>query len=164
MFREIRRKRQLLLKKEIDEILKYRTVGILAVHGDNGYPYAVPMSYAYGEGKIYLHSARSGHKIDSLKNDARVSFCVVDKDQIVPETFTTYFRSVIIFGRAKIVKNEEERIKILFRLGEKYAPGRIAECQKEIQTQLNNTCVIEITIEHMAGKEAIELVQSREQV
>ena len=163
MFREMRRKRQLLPVEESRAILTRRTAGVLAVAGDDGYPYAVPISYVYAEGKIYLHSARSGHKLDGILRDSRVSFCVIDQDMIVPQEFTTYFRSVILFGRARILEDEAERWRALEQLGAKYSPGYAAGCQKEIAGQIKNTCLIEITIEHMTGKEAIELVRSRKQ-
>ena len=84
---------------------------MLAVLGDSGYPYAVPLSYVYAEGRLYFHCAKTGHKLDSIARDPRVSFCVVDQDQIVPEEYTTYFRSVIVFGRASVIDDDEGRRK-----------------------------------------------------
>ena len=75
--------------------------GVLAVVGDDGYPYAVPLNYIYLNNKIYFHSAKEGHKVDAIAINNKVSFCVVAKDDVVPEELTTYFKSVIIFGKAK---------------------------------------------------------------
>ena len=96
----MRRKRQLLPQAESVAILEKMTNGILALHGDEGYPYAVPVSYVYADGKIYFHSAMKGHKVDAIVRNEKVSFCVVEQDDIKPAEFTTYFRSVIVFGRA----------------------------------------------------------------
>lgn len=84
------------------------TSGTLALHGDNGYPYAVPISYVYANGKIYFHSAVTGHKVDAILRDDKVSFCVVERDEIRPAEFTTYFRSVIVFGKARILTDENK--------------------------------------------------------
>ena len=105
MFREMRRNKQQLSNEECGEILRKSTAGVLAVSGDDGYPYAVPLSYVYCDNKIYFHSAKSGHKIDGIKNNSKVSFCVIAKDEIIPEKFTTYFRSVIVFGKARILES-----------------------------------------------------------
>lgn len=78
MFREMRRKRQLLSTKESVAILERMTNGTLALHGDDGYPYAVPVSYVYADGKIYFHSAMKGHKVDAISRNDKISFCVVE--------------------------------------------------------------------------------------
>jgi len=93
----------MLLTDEAVKILQSATSGVLAVCGDDGYPYAVPLSYVYADGKIYFHSALQGHKIDAIRSNPKVSFCVIDKDDIQPQEFTTYFRSVIVFGKARII-------------------------------------------------------------
>ena len=100
MFREMRRKRQLLPPEESVAILERMTNGTLALHGDDDYPYAVPVSYVYIDGRIYFHCAMKGHKVDAIMQNDKVSFCVVERDDIKPAEFTTYFRSVIIFGKA----------------------------------------------------------------
>ena len=121
MFREMRRKRQQLSEKEAAAVLERGTSGVLAVLGDGGYPYAVPLSYVYQDGKIYFHCAGSGHKLDGIRNCDKVSFCVIDQDEVHPEKYTTYFRSVIAFGKARILEEDEKRKTILL-LTEKYCP------------------------------------------
>ena len=108
MFREMRRKRQMLGKEECEEILNRGTSGVLALLGDDAYPYAVPISYVYEDGKLYFHSARSGHKLDAVREYPKASFCVIDQDQIVPEEYTTYFRSVIAFGSIRILEMKKK--------------------------------------------------------
>src|SRR5574344_678333 len=124
MFREMRRKRQLLSEEAAVQILKEQTAGVLAVSGDDGYPYSVPISYVYDAGKIYFHSAKSGHKIDAIRCSDKASFCVIAKDEIVAEEYTTYFRSVIAFGRAYVVEDEEEKLGAIRRLAAKYSPAQ----------------------------------------
>lgn len=83
------------------------TNGVLACLGDEGYPYAVPLSYVYSNGRIYIHSAKAGHKIDAITKNPKVSFSVIDEDKIVSEEYTTYFRSVIAFGKSRIIEGDE---------------------------------------------------------
>lgn len=123
MFREMRRKRQMLSTDECIEILNKGTSGVLALLGDNDYPYAVPISYVYCNSKIYFHGAKSGHKIDAIKKCSKASFCVIDQDNIVPEEYTTYFRSVIAFGNIHIMENETEIRKAIECLAKKYYPN-----------------------------------------
>ena len=82
VFREMRRKKQALSQQEVADILHKRTSGVLALLGDNDYPYAVPISYVYDDGKIYFHSVKSGHKIDAIQRTTKASFCVIDKDLV----------------------------------------------------------------------------------
>ena len=90
----MRRKRQQLAEEEI-AILEKATTGTLALLGDNDYPYAVPISYVYHDGKLYFHSALTGHKVDAIRKCDKASFCVIEKDDVQPEKYTTFFRSVI---------------------------------------------------------------------
>lgn len=83
MFREMRRSRQALPQEEVVAILDRGTHGVLALAGDEGYPYALPISYVYADGKLYFHCARSGHKLDAISRCPKASFCVVDQDQVV---------------------------------------------------------------------------------
>ena len=157
MFRPMRRKNQLLSDAETMEILRACTSGVLAVAGDDDYPYAVPLSYAYEDGKIFFHCAAEGHKIDGIKRNNKVSFCVIQADEVIQKTFTTHYKSVNVFGKARILKNEDEKRHGLECLVKKYSPDFIPEGQVEIEHDLKKVCVVEITIEHITGKAAIEL-------
>jgi uncharacterized protein len=161
MFREMRRKKQLLSQEETIQILQAHTSGVLGVTGDEGYPYTVPLSYVYKDGRLFFHSAKDGQKIDGINRNDKVTFCVIDQDEIVPEKVTTFFRSVIVFGRAKILINDTEKQYALESIGEKYAPNNMEDVQKEISQDWNRVCVVEIKIEHMTGKEALELVNKK---
>ena len=99
MFRDLRRSRQALSPEECGEILCHGTSGVLALAGDDGYPYAVPLSYVYAGGKLYFHCAKAGHKLDAIARNPKGSFCVIHQDQVVPETYTTHYRTVIAFGK-----------------------------------------------------------------
>ena len=164
MFRELRRKRQVLSNEACSEILHRGTSGVLALAGDEGYPYAVPISYVYDGEKLYFHSAKAGHKLDAILREPKASFCVIDQDQILPEEYTTYFRSVIAFGRIHILEDEEEKRAAIEKLALKYAPDDSAENRRRaIDREWEPLCMLEMSIDHLSGKEAIELVRKRQQ-
>ena len=124
MFREMRRKKQLLSNEETIAILEKCTSGVLAILGDDNYPYAVPLSYAYYDNRIVFHSARNGYKLDAIRNNNKASFCVIEKDDIKPEEYTTYYRSVIAFGKVFIIENEDKKREAIEKLKEQM-PHRI---------------------------------------
>ena len=158
MFREMRRKMQALTAEETAEILKRNTSGVLSLNGYDGYPYGVPLSYVYLDSKLYFHCAGAGHKLDSILKDDKVSFCVIDQDQVVGEEYTTYFRSVIAFGRARVLEGAE-KLRPLVELCEKYYPGHLEQTRQKAEHALKNVSIVEVTIEHMTGKTAMELVK-----
>lgn len=157
----MRRKRQQLSDEESYAILQKATSGTLALLGDGGYPYAVPISYVYSEGKLYFHSALSGHKVDAIRSCDRASFCVVAQDDVKPAMYTTFFRSVIAFGRIHIVDDEAEKLAAARLLGNRYNPHQDEALQKELENGLARMLVIRLDIEHLTGKESIELVGQR---
>ena len=97
MFREMRRRKQALSPESCVEVLRKGTSGVLAVSGDDGYPYAVPLSYVYDDGRLFFHCAPSGHKLDAIAGNEKASFCVIDQDHVVPEEYTTYYRSCLLY-------------------------------------------------------------------
>lgn len=160
MFREMRRKRQMLSQERTEDILRRGTSGVLALEGDNGYPYAVPISFIYDGEKIYFHCAKKGHKLDAIARNPKASFCVVEQDQIVPEKYTTYFRSVIVFGKIRVLEDDREKREAIEKLALKYAPDDTAENrEKAIDRDWAPLCMLEMTPEHMTGKESVELVK-----
>lgn len=159
-FRTMRRHRQQLSEPESIELLKSGTSAVLGVNGDDGYPYTVPINYVWHEGKIYLHCAKSGYKLDALRRNDKVSMTVIAQEQIVPQKLTTYYRSVILFGRARILTDVQEIIKAVQLLGRKYSTDAPAVDQ-EIRKDIDRLCCIEITIEHLSGKTAIEWVDPK---
>ncbi len=122
-------------------------------------PYGVPLSHVYENGKLYFHSALTGHKVDIIKQNSRACFTVIAKDEIHPEAYTTYFRSVITFGRVRIIDDVSEKTHILEALGRRCNPNDDESLNEEIKRGFNRCLAIEMTIERMTGKQAIELVK-----
>ena len=152
MFRKMRRAAQELSEAECAEILKKGDDGVLTVLGDDDYPYGVPINYFYDDGKIYLHCAKSGHKIDAVKRHDKVSFCVIDKHKVLPELYATEYSSVIAFGRASIMDNADRMREAVRRLALKFCLGDEDGVDAEIEKDFSALAMIEITIEHMTGK------------
>lgn len=162
-FRPMRRKRQELAQEESITILQKATSGTLALLGDNGYPYAVPISYVYHEGKLYFHSAVEGHKVDAIRQCDKASFCVIEQNEVHPEKYTTFFRSVIAFGKIHIIEDEAEKLQMARMLGNRYNPNQDEALQKELENGLARMLMIRFDIEHLTGKEAKELMNQHRQ-
>lgn len=158
MFREMRRGRQILSQEETIAILERGSNGVLACLGDEDYPYAVPLNYVYHNGKIYFHSAMTGHKMDAMMKHPKVSFAVVDQDTIVSEKYTSYFRSAIVFGKARIAEGDE-RLEAFRALVEKYSGDQPEENKRREIESCTRAYIVAIDIEHMTGKQAKELVE-----
>ena len=158
MFREVSRdKRQILDRAKCDEILNKATSGVLNVLGDDDYPYGVPMSFAYRDNKLFFHCMSTGHKVDAIKNHAKVSFTIIETDNVIPEEYTSYFRSVIVFGKARMVEDSEEKIKLHEYLVEKYSPDHMEGCYEIFKDRIAWMGAFIVEIDHVSGKEAIEL-------
>lgn len=158
MFREMRRKNQMLSDEACLAILKESTSGVLAVSGDDGYPYAVPLSYVYENGSIYFHCALCGHKLDAVRKNEKASFCIIAKDQVVPEKYTTYYQSIIAFGKIRIPESETEKREALEKLAQKYAPDiPLKQQYAEIDRFFDSCQILELKIGHLTGKQAKEL-------
>lgn len=108
MTHTMRRKRQTLVPDVCTDILTHASAGVLALADQSGQPYAVPLSYVYVNGTLYFHSAKAGYKLDLIRENPRASFCVIADDHIVPERFTTYYRSVIACGTVQLVNDDDE--------------------------------------------------------
>jgi len=132
--------------------------------GDEGYPYAVPISYVYNDGRLYFHSALSGHKVDAIRSCDRASFCVIEQDDVQPKKYTTFYRSVIAFGIIHIIEDEQEKMATARMLGNRYNPNDEESLQKEMEKGFSRMLMLRFDIEHLTGKEAIELVKQKQHI
>lgn len=109
MFRPMRRFKQALPEEECRKVLEEEKRGTLALAGDEGYPYALPINYYYHRetGRIYFHGAGEGHKIDAIRRCDKVSFCVHDAGVKLPGDWAYTVRSVIVFGRLHVLEDPE---------------------------------------------------------
>jgi nitroimidazol reductase NimA-like FMN-containing flavoprotein (pyridoxamine 5'-phosphate oxidase superfamily) len=149
----MRLKEVAVVSDEAKRILASQNHGVLGTKGDDGYPYAVPVSYVYDNEKIYFHCSNvEGHKLSAIKNNPKVSFCVVEKDDILPAEFDTKFASAIAFGKARIIEDSEEMYEPCLRILEKYSPDYIEEGKEYIGNCRGQFIVVAIDIDHLTGK------------
>ena len=151
MFKEMRRKDRELKSDENIKILENNNFGILSTISENGYPYGVPVNYVYTDNSIYFHSALEGHKLENIKNNDKVSFCVTGETCVLPDKFSTKYESVIIFGKAKEVFDNEKNTALLEMIN-KYSPDFLEKGRVYISQDAVKTKVIKISIEHISGK------------
>ena len=153
MFREMRRSPQALSKEEIIEVLVKETRGVLSVQGDDGYPYGVPINHYYDEetGKLYFHGADFGHRVDAIKRDPKVSYCVYGQDYQKEGDWAKYVKSVIVFGKAELIEDQEEIVKWSRALCDKF-PCPTEYIETEIEKDAKRTLCFAINIEDINGK------------
>ncbi len=149
----MRRNKQQLTQEECRRILKSEVRGVLSMIGDQGYPYGVPINFWYDEvnNKIYFHGGREGHRIDAIKGCDKVSFCTYDKGTRSDSRLGLDYRSVIVFGRIKIVTDQELTIRVCRKLGEQFPFGS-DYIENEIKNFAQYVMVLELLPEHMTGK------------
>lgn len=158
MERKMRRFKQQLTEEASVEILRDATAGVMALCGNDMEPYGVPLSHVYTDGKLYFHSALKGHKLDLLAQNKKASYTVIAQDEVHPETYTTYFKSVIAFGTVRIIEDCAEKLRALQLLGHRCNSDDEDGLAKEIAGGFSRCIMLEMDIERLTGKQSIELV------
>ena len=148
----MRRFRQQITEEECETILREEPRGVLSMYGEDGYPYAIPINFIYDGRKIYFHCAKEGHKIDALKKDNRVSFCVYDKGYLKEGKVGLNINSVVIFGKIRFIDDRETVIRETRALGMKYLPEEHKEKDVKKYAETGRLQILELTIDHMTGK------------
>lgn len=147
----MRRPERGISENEARQLLEESEYGILSTCGADGQPYGLPLSYCVIDNAIYFHCAQAGHKIENLAADSRVSFCVVGKTEVLPESFSTRYESVIVFGRAVEVLDAEKQ-QALEGLLRKYSAPFLTEGRAYVAAKWEKTKVICIRIDKISGK------------
>lgn len=151
MFPEVRRKDREITGEELDRILESASYGYLSTVGVDGYPYGVPISYVYDGVSVYFHCAMEGHKLDNIAGNDKVSFCAVTDTEVLPDLFSTNYKSVVLFGRVReLVGAEKDAILRLFIV--KYSADFMDTGFKYIEAAKHDAKVFKIEIEHRTGK------------
>ncbi|MDD3229484.1 MAG: pyridoxamine 5'-phosphate oxidase family protein [Oscillospiraceae bacterium] len=155
-FRPMRRFRQHLTDAECREVLKQEMRGTLAVNGDDGYPYAFPINYYFNEknGTLYLHCAKVGYKIDAIRRNEKVCFCLHDEGYQVNSKWQRHFKSIVIFGRVSFIEDFELAIEYTKMFDLKFETAE--EVEKHVKREGSLVQMLELTVDHMTGKRVIE--------
>ena len=153
MFRKMLRIKQALTQEECIRLLKTDLRGVLSVLGDDGYPYGMPLNHYYNDqdGKLYFHSGKNGHKIDAVMRHDKASFCVYDEGFCRPGEWALNIKSVIVFGRIKVVEDRETIYRISAELSRKFTDDE-DYIKKEIESSGPGTFMFTLVPEHITGK------------
>lgn len=167
MFHSMHRSRQELNREQCEVLIRRNSAGVLCLKDTGEYPYGVPLSYVFDEDRdaLYFHCAVQGHKLEAIRQDPHSCFTILDSNEVIPETFTTWFRSVILFGTVHIVEDEPEKMHGLELLARRYGHPEDIPSHLEISRKtLNGVCVLRFDIAEMRGKAAKELIQQERPV
>ena len=157
MFREIRKKKNELSIPAAEALLQSCRRGVLAVNGDNGYPYAIPVNYFYDRDsqKIWFHGSPTGHKADALQACGKVCFTVYGNETVKAEAWAPFVQSVVVFGLCRPVTDHPRAMELLRKLAMKYYSCE-ALVEEEIARAGKAVRLFEIEVEHLSGKEVQE--------
>ena len=158
MFRKMRRFKQQMSDAECIEILKSEKRGAFAVHGEEGYPYAVPVNFYYNEedGKLYFHGARAGERLDCIRANNKICFTTWDQGYIEEGDWAYNVKSVVVRGTAELIGDEDPlKLEILGKLGRKYYPT-VELVEETISSSASRVQMVAVTIDHMTGKHVHE--------
>jgi nitroimidazol reductase NimA-like FMN-containing flavoprotein (pyridoxamine 5'-phosphate oxidase superfamily) len=157
MFRTLRRINQALDDQTCRRILQEGRRGVLALHGDDDYAYAVPLNYSYDETLkcIYFHGSSEGHKIDAIRRNNRVSFNVLSDPIREEGKWWNAFDSVTVFGTIEMITDQKEKRKALYAIGRKYFPES-EDVDHHVQSSLDHVCMLRLDIRYMSGKHVKE--------
>ncbi|MBN7771942.1 pyridoxamine 5'-phosphate oxidase family protein [Clostridium aminobutyricum] len=151
MFREMRRSDKMLTNEEMTDIMNTAEYGILSTVGEDGVPYGVPVNFIFDGGNIYFHSALTGHKLDNIQSNNKVSFCVVKDVELIPDDFNTKFKSVIAFGDIKEVAAERKQ-EIYVLILKKFSNDYMEAGMEYIKKAGEQAKVYEIEVKHITAK------------
>lgn len=157
MFRPMRRANRAIPEEAAKQLLEQSRRGVLAVNGDGGYPFAIPVNYFYDREneKIFFHGAKTGQKVDALKKSDKVCFTVYGSEHFEPGDWAPYMQSTVVFGRCRLIEDAAATEAKVRALAAKYYPSA-EEIDVEVKKYIRAVQLYEITIEHLTGKQVQE--------
>ncbi len=150
MRKELVRTKQTLSEEKTQEILRDGVYGVLALNGDDGYLYSVPLSYVLYDGGIYFH--------DCFAKTKKTSFSIVEQSEVVPKLRANNYKSVTVWGTLEPVTDLNEKLEALRAMADKYSKG-VEDNEEEIQHSLQYVFMMKLVPECITGKEADEEVR-----
>jgi nitroimidazol reductase NimA-like FMN-containing flavoprotein (pyridoxamine 5'-phosphate oxidase superfamily) len=150
--REMRRQDRKIEYKEAYQILKDGEYGILSMVTTDNSAYGIPFSYVIIDDSVYFHCALEGSKLDFIRKNNKVSFCVVGKTEVLPSKFSTKYESAIVLGEIYEVNDQNEKKKSLIELVVKYSPAHMESGEKYIDAALHQVNILRLDIKELTGK------------
>lgn len=172
---EIMRRKDREITREFGiEVIDKSRYGILSMIDENDEPYGIPLSIVKDGDYLYFHSAMDGKKVKIFKNNPKVNIAFVGKTKIpenytkeeldeivkdeskavllISKVFTTEYESAVVTGKVELVEDEEEQIKAMRLVCEKYTPTKMDYFATAIKAGLKRTNVYRIEIEEIKAK------------
>lgn len=157
MFRKIRRIKNEISLEQAKQLLHNNKRAAFSVNGDNGYPLTIPINFYYEEkeNRIYFHSAKQGHKIDSIKANNKVCFTTWNDGYKLDGDWAYYVSSCVVFGKAILIQDENIKEEKLRKFALKYYPSK-EEVEITLKKGIKAVQLVAIDIEHISGKKVHE--------
>ena len=157
MFREVRRKKNELSADAAKKLLSNERRAILAMNGDDGYPYAIPVNYLYSEadGRIYFHGSPVGYKAELIEKCPKICFTVYGSVSVGDPEWAPFVQSAVVFGRCRRVEDKERTLRLAREFARKYYPDE-ESIEAVIAGSGDAVRMFEIVIEHITGKQVQE--------
>ena len=153
MPRNMRRSERQMTNIAAKQILASENWGVLSVCGDDGFPYGVPINYAYWEGALYLHcSSATSHKLDGIRRCNKVCFTVVSQHQLDSKNLACKYESVIVFGTASIIESEEKKLEAMTCFMKGLAPEMVKDGFQKCDPRTPGLSVVKIEPILITGK------------
>jgi hypothetical protein len=153
--REMRRKDREMGKEFALSVIDRSEFGTLATVNEDGTPYCIPLSVARMDDRLYFHAAKEGQKLENVQRNPSVclSFaCGIHVPSVEIDTFTTEYESAIVFGKATVVEDDEERLLGLRLISERFSPGSMPFFDDAAKRGLPATAIVRVDIEGISGK------------
>lgn len=151
----IRRQDRILEEDTAEKLLQQTEYGYLSMVTEEGEAYGIPVNFVYEKECIYIHCAPEGKKLYAIAEHPIVSFCVVGYTCVISNKFTTEYQSVVVKGKAFVVRNDVECMHALELILDKYSPKDKEVGMKYAANSFHRTAIIRIEIETVSGKAKI---------
>lgn len=152
-FSKMRRFKQEVSRDDSVRVLREAPRGVLALNGEHGYPYAIPMNHYFDEasGKLFFHCSSKGLKLDLIEANNKACFTVMDEGFRKEGDWALNITSVVCFGRIEAVANREEILEVCRKLAEKFYPDN-ESIEHEIAKAGQAVHMLVMNIDSMSGK------------
>lgn len=157
MFRKVRKIKNELDEKTTKEVLKKAPRGVLALNGDDGYPYGLPLNYVYDEDNnvLYFHGTKTGYKIDCIEKSPKASFTALLEEGVSDDGWSKNVSSVVAYGLLEEIEDSDFARDALVKLAQKYYPSEDL-IEDNIKANFKNTKMLAFHINYMTGKRVNE--------
>ena len=130
-------------------------------------PYVIPINFARVEDTIVLHGAKASRLLKHVEagHPVCVEATIVDGLVLARSVFhhSVNYRSVVLFGRGRLIADEQEKLAALEAVTEHLIPGRWKEARLPSQKELNATSVVSIQIDEASAKVRVGLPVDEEE-